>query len=88
MLLYVEQRRDLLEIMDDRYQKRSTIITSQLPAAIWHEYLNDATLADAILDRLMHNATKSLSPNDLDDDRECFFEVFLNFTIRFFLIIA
>ena len=54
----VEQRRDLLEIMDDRYQKRSTIITSQLPTTVWHEHLNDATLADAILDRLMHNATK------------------------------
>jgi DNA replication protein DnaC len=54
----VEQRRDLLEILDDRYQKRSTIITSQLPTTVWHEHLNDATLADAILDRLMHNATK------------------------------
>jgi len=54
----VEQRRDLLEIMDDRYQKRSTIITSQLPTTVWHEHLNDATLADAILDRLMHNSTK------------------------------
>ncbi len=54
----VEQRRDLLEILDDRYQKRSTIITSQLPTTIWHEHLNDATLADAILDRLVHNAMR------------------------------
>ncbi len=53
-----EQRRDLLEILDDRYQRKSTIITSQLPTTHWHEHLNDATLADAILDRLLHNATK------------------------------
>lgn len=53
-----EQRRDLLEMLDDRYQRRSTIITSQLPTTHWHEHLNDATLADAILDRLLHNAIK------------------------------
>lgn len=53
-----EQRRDLLEILDDRYQQRSTIITSQLPTTHWHEHLNDATLADAILDRLLHNAVR------------------------------
>jgi DNA replication protein DnaC len=53
-----EQRRDLLEILDDRYQRKSTIITSQLPITHWHEHLNDATLADAILDRLVHNAIK------------------------------
>lgn len=53
-----EQRRDLLEILDDRYRLRSTIITSQLPTTHWHEHLNDATLADAILDRLLHNATR------------------------------
>ncbi len=53
-----EQRRDLLEILDDRYQHRSTIITSQLPINHWHEHLDDATLADAILDRLLHNATR------------------------------
>ena len=53
-----EQRRDLLEILDDRYQQRSTIITSQLPTTHWHEHLNDATLADAILDRLMHNSIR------------------------------
>jgi DNA replication protein DnaC len=53
-----EQRRDLLEILDDRYEQRSTIITSQLPITHWHEHLNDATLADAILDRLVHNSIK------------------------------
>jgi DNA replication protein DnaC len=53
-----EQRRDLLEMLDDRYQQRSTIITSQLPVTHWHEHLNDATLADAILDRLMHNSIR------------------------------
>lgn len=54
----MEQRRDLLEILDDRYQLRSTIITSQLPTTHWHEHLNDATLADAILDRLLHNSIR------------------------------
>jgi DNA replication protein DnaC len=54
----VEQRRDLLEMVDDRYQQRSTIITSQLPTTHWHEHLNDATLADAILDRLLHNSIR------------------------------
>jgi len=53
-----EQRRDLLEMLDDRYQQRSTIITSQLPTTHWHEHLNDATLADAILDRLLHNSIR------------------------------
>jgi DNA replication protein DnaC len=53
-----DQRRDLLEILDDRYQRKSTIITSQLPVAHWHEHLNDATLADAILDRLIHNTIR------------------------------
>jgi len=54
----VAQLRDLLEILDDRYQKKSTIVTSQLPATLWHEHLNDATLADAILDRLLHNSIR------------------------------
>lgn len=53
-----EQRRDLLEMLDDRYQQRSTIVTSQLPTTHWHEHLDDATLADAILDRLLHNSIK------------------------------
>ena len=49
-------RRDLLELLDDRYNTRSTLITSQLPISAWHDYLNDPTLADAILDRFIHNA--------------------------------
>ena len=53
-----EQLRDLLEIIDERYQKASTLITSQLPVANWHEALNDPTMADAILDRVLHNAYK------------------------------
>jgi DNA replication protein DnaC len=53
-----EQRRDLLEIMDDRHINRSTLITSQLPIEKWHEMIGDGTLADAILDRLVHNAHK------------------------------
>jgi DNA replication protein DnaC len=51
-------RRDLLEIIDDRYQRRSTIVTSQLPLKQWHAAIGDPTLADAILDRLVHNAYK------------------------------
>jgi DNA replication protein DnaC len=51
-------QRDLLEIFDDRFNLRTTVITSQLPVSRWHQYLGDATLADAILDRLVHNAYK------------------------------
>jgi len=52
------QRNDLLEIMEDRHGNKSTIVTSQLPTTKWHTYIGDATLADAILDRLLHNAHK------------------------------
>jgi len=52
------QRNDLLEIMEDRHGSKSTVITSQLPTTKWHTYIGDATLADAILDRLLHNAHK------------------------------
>jgi IstB-like ATP binding protein len=48
-------RRDLLEIFDDRHELRSTLVTSQLPVEHWHDNLGDPTLADAILDRLVHN---------------------------------
>jgi len=51
-----EQCRELPEILEDRYQRRSTLVASQLPVANWHEYLGDPTLADAILHRLVHNA--------------------------------
>jgi len=50
------ERRDFLEICEDRYQIRSTILTSQLPVAQWHAQIGDPTLADSILDRLVHNA--------------------------------
>ncbi len=53
-----QQRRHLLEVLDDRYHRRPTIITSQLPIKHWHEYIGEATLADAILDRLVHNAQR------------------------------
>ena len=51
-----QERRDLLEVMEDRYGTRSTIMTSQLPTTKWHDYLGDPTMADAICDRLLHNA--------------------------------
>jgi len=53
-----EQRHDLLEILEDRNGLRSTLVTSQLPLEHWHEQIGDPTLADAILDRLVHNAHK------------------------------
>jgi DNA replication protein DnaC len=53
-----QHRRDLLEIMDDRYNVRATVITSQLGTEHWHEAVGDPTLADAILDRIVHNAYK------------------------------
>ena len=51
-----ENRRDLLELFDDRYDRRSTLVTSQMPVDNWHEYIANPTLADAILDRLIHNS--------------------------------
>ena len=51
-----EYRRDFLEVLDDRYKKKSTIITSQLEVKHWHAAIGDATLADAILDRVIHNS--------------------------------
>jgi DNA replication protein DnaC len=51
-----QERRDLLEILEDRYGTRSTIVTSQLPPTQWHEHIGEPTLADAICDRLLHNA--------------------------------
>ena len=50
------ERRDFLEICDARYQARSTLLTSQLPVASWHAQIGDPTIADSILDRLVHNA--------------------------------
>jgi len=54
----LSQRNDLLEIMEDRHGLKSTLITSQLPIIQWHKAIGDATLADAILDRLLHNSHK------------------------------
>jgi DNA replication protein DnaC len=51
-----QERRDLLEIVEDRYGARSTIITSQVPPTKWHDHIGDPTVADAVCDRLLHNA--------------------------------
>ena len=53
-----EQRTDLFELVEDRYERRSTLMAAQLPLDHWHELIGDPTLADAILDRLVHNAHK------------------------------
>lgn len=53
-----DNRRDLLEMLEDRYGRRATLVTSQLPVDHWHEALGEPTLADAILDRLVHRAYK------------------------------
>lgn len=58
--LNVSQRNDLMEIIEDRYKLRSTLIASQLPIDHWHDYVGEATIADAILDRLLHNAQRLL----------------------------
>ena len=52
------QYRDFLEILDDRHGSGSTLITSQFPTSAWHDIIGDPTVADAILDRLVHNAHK------------------------------
>ena len=54
--LTATQRRDLMQIVEERYGRRSTVITSQLPLETWHEVIGEPTFADAILDRLVHNA--------------------------------
>ncbi len=54
--LNARQRRDLMEIVEERYQRGSIIITSQLPVEAWHDLIGEPTLADAILDRIVHNA--------------------------------
>lgn len=58
MALNQEQRHDFLEILEDRHNLRSTLVTSQLPVEHWHEQIGDPTLADAILDRLVHSSHK------------------------------
>lgn len=54
--LTAAQRRDLMEIVEERYGRGSTIITSQLPVSTWHDVIGEPTFADAILDRIVHNA--------------------------------
>ncbi|TJW31038.1 MAG: AAA family ATPase, partial [Mesorhizobium sp.] len=51
-----QQRLDLLEIFEERYRRKSTLITAQLPIAQWHAMIGEPTIADAILDRIIHNA--------------------------------
>lgn len=76
------QRRDLLEVLEDRYGNRSTICSSQLPVDAWHAQLGEPTLADALLDRLIHNAyrlvlkgptrrkeSKTAEPSPTSDER-------------------
>ena len=53
-----DQQRDVLEVLEDRYHTRSTLVTSQLPLEQWHGAIADPTFADTILDRLVHNAYK------------------------------
>ena len=52
----LKQRLGLLELFEERYQRRSTIITAQLPVSGWHQMIGEPTIADAILDRIIHNA--------------------------------
>ena len=54
--LTASQRNDFMELIEDRHGLRSTLVASQLPIEHWHDYLSEPTLADAILDRLLHNA--------------------------------
>ena len=54
--LTAQQRRDLMEIIDDRHDRRSIILATQVPVDRWHDMIGDPTYADAILDRIVHNA--------------------------------
>jgi DNA replication protein DnaC len=66
-----QERKDLLEIIEDRHQAGSTVVTSQCPRKQWHEGIGDPTLADAILDRLVHNAHKiALRGDTMRGDKE------------------
>jgi len=66
-----QARHDLLEILEERYGRRSTIVTSQLPVENWHAVIGNPTYADAILDRLVHNAQRlNLSGDSLRRTRE------------------
>jgi DNA replication protein DnaC len=66
-----EQSRDFLEILDDRYDRRSTMIVSQMPVELWHAQMPDPTIADAALDRVVHNAHRiSLTGESMRRNRE------------------
>jgi DNA replication protein DnaC len=71
-----DEQKELLEVIEDRYGRRSTIVTSQLPIKSWHDAMQDPTMADAILDRLVHNGHKiklegdSMRKNHSSLDRE------------------
>ena len=65
------ERRDFWEICEDRYQTRSMILTSQLPVARWHEQIGDPTVADGILDRLVHNAHRIEMKGDSMRKKRC-----------------
>ena len=56
--LTAEQRRDLMEIVDNRHDRASTIVTSQVPVELWREHIGNPTIADAVLDRLVHGANR------------------------------
>ena len=58
------QRQDLLELVEERYGVRSTVITSQLPVDKWHDVVGDSTIADAILDRPVHNSYRVFLQGD------------------------
>jgi DNA replication protein DnaC len=67
-----QQGRDLLDIIDDRHGRHSTIVTSQIPVKHWHELIADPTIADAILDRLVHTAHRlTLSGPSMRDPKRC-----------------
>ena len=69
-LFTAENRHDLLEVLEDRHGVRSTVGTSQLPVDKWHDVVGDPTLADAILDRLVHNACKTGAERKTRCERE------------------
>jgi len=62
--LDAQKRHDLLEIIEERYGRGATIVTTQIPVDRWHEVIGDPTYADAILDRLVHNAHRIVLSGD------------------------
>lgn len=65
-----EHRQDLLELIDDRYEKQATLVTSQLPIKHWHQTIGNNTLADAILDRLVHNSYRIEMEREVESMRK------------------